>query len=280
MTLDKANFNSVDVYNPILGSAIEVPRAFWKPGTTASYNLHVGKTSVTGLWQGTLMAGMNPDSPFSYLGSPGNINLHNLSSTTYIGDHRVIGRSSVLGIEFRTAVAANTITSPGPTTITGSFVTIAAKSATITGAKVFGAGASMTWASPGGLLSGFWTFNGIPLALLHSHSDRTLKNNVEPIQTPLSKIIKLQGVSFKWREDTAPSLAKQFSGTNIGLIAQDVEEIVPEVVVNTKMTNDKDEIKDVKGVKYESLVALLIEGIKEQQQQIEQLKQRVSDLEQ
>ena len=136
MTLDKANFNSIDVYNPILGSAIEVPRMFWKPGTAAAYNQHVGKTSVTGLWQGVLMAGMNPDSPFSYLGSPGNINLHWPSITTYMGDHTVIGRSSVLGIEFRTAVAANTITSPGPTTITGSFVTVAAKTATISGMNV------------------------------------------------------------------------------------------------------------------------------------------------
>ena len=87
MTLDKENFNSLDVYNGILGSAIELPRMFWKPGTTASYNLHVGKTSITGLWQGTLMAGMNPDSPFSYLGSPGNVNLHWPSLTTYYGDH-------------------------------------------------------------------------------------------------------------------------------------------------------------------------------------------------
>ena len=279
MSVTKQQFNTIDVFNPYLGSGIEVPKIFWKPGTAASYNQHVGKTSVTGLWQGVLMAGMNPDSPFSYLGSPGNVNLHWPSITTYMGDHTVIGRSSVLGIEFRTAVAANTITSPGPTTITGSFVTIAAKAATITGAKVFGAGASMTWTSPAGLLAGFWTFNGIPLALLHAHSDRILKYNIEPIQTPLSKILKLQGVSFKWRKDTAPSLAKQFSGDNIGLIAQDVEEIVPEVVVDTKMKDDKDETKDVKGVKYESLVALLIEGMKEQQQQIEQLKQRVSDLE-
>ena len=56
MSLDKENFNSTDVYSPILGSAIEVPRMFWKPGTAASYNQHVGKTSVTGLWQGVLMA--------------------------------------------------------------------------------------------------------------------------------------------------------------------------------------------------------------------------------
>ena len=137
MTLDKANFNSVDVYNPILGSGIEVPRMFWKPGTSASYNHHVGKTSITGLWQGTLMAGMNPDSPFSYLGSPGNINLHWPSLTTYYGDHIVIGRSTVLGIGFRTAVASATMGAVGPSkVISGSTAKVIAPRVTIGGAFV------------------------------------------------------------------------------------------------------------------------------------------------
>ena len=137
MTLDKANFNSIDVYNPILGSGIEVPRMFWKPGTSASYNHHVGKTSVTGLWQGTLMAGMNPDSPFSYLGSPGNINLHWPSLTTYYGDHIVIGRSTVLGIGFRTAVASATMGAVGPSkVISGSTAKVIAPRVTIGGAFV------------------------------------------------------------------------------------------------------------------------------------------------
>lgn len=137
MTLDKANFNSIDVYNPILGSGIEVPRMFWKPGTSASYNHHVGKTSITGLWQGTLMAGMNPDSPFSYLGSPGNINLHWPSLTTYYGDHIVIGRSTVLGIGFRTAVASATMGAVGPSkVISGSTAKVIAPRVTIGGAFV------------------------------------------------------------------------------------------------------------------------------------------------
>ena len=119
MTQVKQNFSSLDVFNPYLGSAIELPRMFWKPGTAASYNHHVGKTSITGLWQGTLMAGMNPDSPFSYLGSPGNVNLHWPSLTTYFGDHIVIGRSSVLGIEFRTAVASAKMGAIGMSSVVG-----------------------------------------------------------------------------------------------------------------------------------------------------------------
>jgi len=137
MTLDKANFNSTDTYHGLLGSGLIVPRMFWKPGTSASYNHHVGKTSFTGLWQGVLMAGMNPDSPFSYLGSPGNINLHWPSLTTYFGDHIVIGRSTVLGIGFRTAVASAMMGAVGPSkVISGSTAKVIAPKVTIAGALV------------------------------------------------------------------------------------------------------------------------------------------------
>ena len=137
MTQVKQNFSTTDVFNPYLGSAIEVPKIFWKPGTAAAYNQHVGKTSVTGLWQGVLMAGMNPDSPFSYLGSPGNINLHWPSITTYMGDHTVIGRSSVLGIGFRTAVASATMGALGPSkVISGTTAKVIAPKVVIGGATV------------------------------------------------------------------------------------------------------------------------------------------------
>ena len=137
MSVTKQQFNTIDVFNPYLGSGIEVPKIFWKPGTAAAYNQHVGKTSITGLWQGTLMAGMNPDSPFSYLGSPGNVNLHWPSLTTYFGDHIVIGRSTVLGIGFRTAVASAMMGAVGPSkVISGSAAKVIAPKVTIAGTLV------------------------------------------------------------------------------------------------------------------------------------------------
>ena len=159
MTLDKSNFNSIDVYNPILGSGLEVPRMFWKPGTSASYNHHVGKTSITGLWQGTLMAGMNPDSPFSYLGSPGNINLHWPSLTTYYGDHIVIGRSTVLGGSFRTAVATATMGAVGGAkVISGSSAKMAAPRVVLAGAtvKITGALVSLPGAANFRAKAAYW----------------------------------------------------------------------------------------------------------------------------
>lgn len=92
-------------------------------------------------------------------------------------------------------------------------------------------------------------------------SDERLKENVETIQNPLEKVTAMRGVSYK------------FKGTEkqeIGVIAQEVEEILPEVVV--------DATDGYKAVKYQNMVGLLIEAIKEQQKQIDELKQTVMEL--
>jgi len=92
-------------------------------------------------------------------------------------------------------------------------------------------------------------------------SDERLKNNITPLFGSLDKVLKLQGVSFDWNKNTT---------TEIGLIAQDVEKIVPELVVTG---ND-----GLKAVKYGNVVALLIEAVKEQQAEIDTLKLQVAEL--
>jgi hypothetical protein len=92
-------------------------------------------------------------------------------------------------------------------------------------------------------------------------SDENLKENIETIQEPLKKVSALRGVTFDFKEN------KQ---KQIGVIAQEVEEIIPEVVVNRP--------DGYKGVQYGNLVGLLIEAIKEQQEQINQLKATVEEL--
>ncbi|MHB9019583.1 MAG: tail fiber domain-containing protein [Minisyncoccota bacterium] len=93
-------------------------------------------------------------------------------------------------------------------------------------------------------------------------SDKTLKNNIQPLSGSLNKILKLQGVSFDWKENNKSS---------IGLIAQDVEKVYPELVATNEGTG-------LKSVEYANLVAPLIESIKEQQKQIEELRAEISDL--
>lgn len=77
-------------------------------------------------------------------------------------------------------------------------------------------------------------------------SDRKLKTNISPLTDNLNKILKLSGVSFDW---------KKTRNKDIGLIAQEVEKIYPELVST--------DANDYKAVKYGNLVAPLIEALKE-----------------
>jgi hypothetical protein len=91
-------------------------------------------------------------------------------------------------------------------------------------------------------------------------SDERLKENIHTIENALEKVTALRGVSFDFKEDK-----KQ----QIGVIAQEVEKIIPEVVGENP--------NGYKGVQYGNLVGLLIEAIKEQQKQIDELKEKLNE---
>jgi hypothetical protein len=102
-------------------------------------------------------------------------------------------------------------------------------------------------------------------------SDARYKINVKTIENPIDKIKKLRGVSFNWNQKAFPD--KNFGEQDeIGFIAQEVEKVVPEVVTKEK---NKEEYR---AVKYDKMVALLIEGMKEQQKQIDSLKNEIKSL--
>ncbi|MFH1325447.1 MAG: tail fiber domain-containing protein, partial [archaeon] len=94
-------------------------------------------------------------------------------------------------------------------------------------------------------------------------SDSRLKENVAVLENSLEKVQELKGVRFNWKEN---------GEENIGLIAQDVENVFPELVV----TNSE----GMKSVKYGNMVAVLIEAMKEQQAEIENQNVRIAELEQ
>jgi len=140
MAFQNLDTGSLDVFSAVTGSAVNIPKGFWKPGTAAIYNGYFGTTALLQFGQGTCNVGMSPDSPFAYTGAPGNVNLHQTSLTTYLGDHRVIGRSSVTGVQFRTSVTSNEIY--GATNL------IAGKSVDIVGKDTVIAGANVTIGAP------------------------------------------------------------------------------------------------------------------------------------
>jgi hypothetical protein len=97
-------------------------------------------------------------------------------------------------------------------------------------------------------------------------SDKNLKTNITPIENALDKVLSLEGVEFDFISGVNCGYLKKHQ---IGLIAQDVKKVIPEVVGKN---ND-----GTLGVSYQHLVAVLIEAIKEQQKEIEELKKIVSE---
>lgn len=92
-----------------------------------------------------------------------------------------------------------------------------------------------------------------------STSDERLKDNIKPIDNPLEKVMKISGNTFSWNENS------RNSGDGIGVIAQEIEQLgLPEVVTTRE--------SGYKAVKYEKLVPLLIEAIKELKHEIDELK--------
>lgn len=94
-----------------------------------------------------------------------------------------------------------------------------------------------------------------------STSDERLKTDISNITDPITKINMINGVNFTWLEN--PEVHGN-SGRDVGVIAQEIQKVLPEVVT----TRDN----GYKAVKYEKIVPLLIEAIKDLQKQINELK--------
>jgi hypothetical protein len=96
------------------------------------------------------------------------------------------------------------------------------------------------------------------------YGSKRLKKNIKPLDNALEKVSQLQGVSFNWKADDKPG---------IGLIAEDVGEILPEVV-----TYEKNGV-DAQSIDYDHLTAVLVEAVKELKAENEELKNRIEQLE-
>ena len=131
-----------------------------------------------------------------------------------------------------------------------------------TGANAF---SGLTSISGEVFLNGTVNINGTNIFSLfapisHGHSDRRLKQNIHTITNPIEKVSALRGVNFEFIKD---------GKKQIGVIAQETEEIIPEVI---------GECPDgYKTVQYGNIVGLLIEAIKEQQKQIDELKEKINE---
>lgn len=91
----------------------------------------------------------------------------------------------------------------------------------------------------------------------NSSSDINLKENIQKIENPIDKLLEINGVTFNWIENEKAS---------VGVIAQDVEKVLPQLI------ND---MGSHKTVNYNGLIGLLVECIKHQQKQIDELKEHM-----
>jgi hypothetical protein len=96
-----------------------------------------------------------------------------------------------------------------------------------------------------------------------TYSSRRFKTNILPLEGALEKVEPLQGVSYERKTD-----GKQ----EIGVVAEDIDQVVPEVVSHDPKTHE------VEGVDYSKLAALLIEAVKSQQAEIQKLKVQITQL--
>ena len=100
-------------------------------------------------------------------------------------------------------------------------------------------------------------------------SDERLKENIQVVENPIEKLQQIRGVEFDWKENGEKSA---------GVIAQDVEKVLPQAVKEFPTLDSKGEGEMIKSVNYDAIQSLLIESVKEQQKQIEELKAEIASL--
>lgn len=102
-------------------------------------------------------------------------------------------------------------------------------------------------------------------------SDIRYKKNIYQLKNPLQTVIQIRGVEFDWKDDIPQDIP--FEGHDVGLIADEVEKVYPDGVIEMG-TDEK-----YKGIRYDRFIPLLIEAIKEQNEKIEVLEKKVKELE-
>ena len=130
-----------------------------------------------------------------------------------------------------------------------------------------------------------WVQGGISATgdITSSASDKRLKENRKPISNAVEKVLKLKGITYDWIDNISEVTGTEWNHTEkqAGLIAQDVQKVLPEAVSIAPFDKDG-EGKSVSGkdyltIDYARVVPLLVNAIKEQQVQIEELKKEIKE---
>ena len=270
MAIDTIEVRHLDVFNSIVGGGLIFPKILTEPGggVLSAHKGHFGGGSSVIPYSASLIAGPSMAVPPA-IPTPLTWNFLGLGLET--------GVRNILGADIK----IGTCVSMGALRMCYSVLkgSVVAREYKVMPLYTTTAMHQVHRASVGQLL-GFWFHNNTPLACIHcSHSDIRIKKNITPYNNSLNTILKLNPISYEWRKELLPSdylkIGHRKDGKQIGLIAQEVEEIIPEIVKDVQVTKDQ----SWKGIDYEKLTTVLIGAVKEQQTQIEELKERISVLE-
>ena len=211
--------------------------------------------------QGENILLMNADATHTYVEA-----VHTGSTQLYHNNSKKL-ETSATGVTVTGTLAATAVTGTlsgnisqftndsGYSTTTGT-VTSVATSNGIGGGTITGSGTvSMT-----GSYSGSFTAT----ANVTAYSDERIKYNITTIENALDKVLKLRGVYYTHKQDDED---------NIGVIAQEVEKVVPELVSIAKIKEKPFEhLDDIRTMKYGNTVGLLIQAIKELKEYVDKSK--------
>ena len=265
------------------GDTVTIPGNLTVTGTTTTNNVTTVSTSNGVVFEGTTADGHDATLLSIVAGADVTYTLPNATGTVALtSDITGTNSNTNTGDETKARINALDITELGTITSgvwNGTTISSAnldsdtahlSGTQTFTGAKTFSANVATTNITSGTVIvtggvgiSGALNVGGDIVA--YASSDERLKDNIELISNPIEKVQSLKGVTWDWNSN-ADEL--QQSLPNVGVIAQDVEKVLPQLVI------DRD--NGFKGVDYAKLTGLLIEAIKDQQKQIDELKSKLS----
>ena len=222
-------------------------------GNGSNFVTESGSTARSSLGLGSI-ATQNSNSVSITGGSMSGVALSSCSGSIsqFTNNSGYVTSSGVTSITIGNGLTGGTITSTGTIQMSGSYSgTFAVTGAITATSNISTSGGDIT-------ASGNITATGDITAF--SSSDERLKDNKKVIKNSLDKVHQMSGYEFDWND-------KQdvHTGHDIGVIAQEVEKVLPEIVT----TRDN----GYKAVKYEKLVAVLIEAVKELSEKVKKLEE-------
>jgi hypothetical protein len=253
------------------GGPVKVTQGTFLVGTSATTGTASQPLQVTGGAYVSGSVGIGTTNPSQSLHVQGNVRITGglYDSNNNVGTAGSVLSSTGSGISWIAAASGGGIAISTNTTNQNQFLTYATGTGSTTGLGVTTTGLVFN-PSSGNL--GIGTTN--PTSKLYvvgnayitgvttstdfdSLSDVNLKTNINQIADPLEKVMQIRGVTFNWKEGNRNSA---------GVIAQEIEKVLPELVHGG----------ETKTVNYNGLIGLLIECVKKQQEEIDELKRKVN----